>query len=249
VGRPGSRFIRPPGRRADSLQADTRSTLCRTSRPSRPWCNRSPARSSSARQLSVGCSALAAQRRLQVRQTRQAAGSAGRACRAGCTSVSVLAKVSNVRTFSSYTLRATHPSPTYSQSKPHVSCVVVRLSRVRACRHGEGGAKSIRCLQRTLGPVRSVDPSQASARPHALVHARRGAHRPRPAASCCYASTHVLYASTCLEEALHQQEARLRPEGAVVPADEVPLEHGHEGKPVEQWAHPAPGVPRQSTHA
>ena len=166
MGRPGSRFIRPPGRRADSLQADTRSTLCRTSRPSRPWCNRSPARSSSARQLSVGCSALAAQRRLQVRQTRQAAGSAGRACPAGCTSVSVLAKVSNVRTFSSYTLRATHPSPTYSQSKPHVSCVVVRLSRVRACRHGEGGAKSIRCLQRTLGSVRSTQAKLPPARMH-----------------------------------------------------------------------------------
>ncbi len=150
--------------------ADTRSTLCPTSRPSRPWCNRSPARSSSARQLSVGCSASAAQRRLQVRQTRQAAGSAGRACPAGCTSVSVLAKVSNVRTLSSYTLRATHPSPTYSQSKPHVSCVVVRLSRVRACRHGEGGAKSIRCLQRTLG--RSVGRPKPSFRPPACTGAR-----------------------------------------------------------------------------
>ena len=167
MGRPGSRFIRPPGRRANSLQADTRSTLCPTSRPSRPWCNRSPARSSSARQLSVGCSASAAQRRLQVRQTRQAAGSAGRACPAGCTSVSVLAKVSNVRTLSSYTLRATHPSPTYSQSKPHVSCVVVLLSRVRAGT-GRVGRNPLLALATNAGagPVRSTQAKLPPARMH-----------------------------------------------------------------------------------
>ena len=104
----GSRFIRPPVGRADSLQADTRGV--RSARPV-AQADLGVIEVQLDRHLH-GSSASAAQRRLQVRQTRQAAGSAGRACPAGCTSVSVLAKVSNVSTFSSYTLRATHPSPT-----------------------------------------------------------------------------------------------------------------------------------------